>query len=740
MTALNKRVKKVILKKEKPAGSIDIYPLLAGFSLAFVAAGAQWADCSLYALALVLAAAEKDSLKKPAMATGAMVRYVIMGTAGRQTLPYLIAVAVYISVFNAVKREKTALLAGLTLLFAGKVIAAGGMGGLPVAVYTLLEAWAVWGLVSVMENCTALYNPEGRLSAVDYFTLQTGAAVVVFSLSGADSYLVYPGRRLALGAAWLYLKRGAVTYSLMALVCGMLYLADKSRFAQLFLSFGAVWAAGAVAGEKSNLRLYGAAGAASLVANLVFLPRLGGFQVIGTVIFSLVFYILIPCASDFGKVKKPELFTAEKDYRQLIASVKKLEESLNFLGSCAIDISRLNEKNLSSPSLEEAVAEEVCRDCRHFPHCWQEKYSYTAAQFARYAKGFSWRSETGFEMGFYSQCVQIEKLKKSFEENSRLLLSKKYILQSRKNNQKLLQASFMSIAARVGELIHRNQTSCMVNSSVTMRLDSFLSSLDIMPSYCLCTRNPDRAAIAVLQQITEKQVYKILQKLESLYGRKFSVLPREKQGTEYIYSFFATPAYGFSHREKNLPYRDINGDCSLIVPVEDRLYVLLSDGMGTGAAAAAESKTVTAMARSLLTAGVGPGNTLDIVNLAMNLRGSGEGGATLDILTVSLADGAAALYKAGGASTIVINEKEINRYAEDSLPLGVVKDVKYSVQEFTLGHGDTVIMMTDGVGGISRNVQNLYSQSCREIASYILNENKTMDDKTALVIRLEKAV
>ena len=70
----------------------------------------------------------------------------------------------------------------------------------------------------------------------------------------------------------------------------------------------------------------------------------------------------------------------------------------------------------------------------------------------------------------------------------------------------------------------------------------------------------------------------------------------------------------------------------------------------------------------------------------------------------------------------------------------MVKDVKYSVQEFTLGPGDTVIMMTDGVGGISRNVQNLYSQPCREIASYILNENKTMDDKTALVIRLEKAV
>ena len=64
--------------------------------------------------------------------------------------------------------------------------------------------------------------------------------------------------------------------------------------------------------------------------------------------------------------------------------------------------------------------------------------------------------------------------------------------------------------------------------------------------------------------------------------------------------------------------------------------------------------------------------------------------------------------------------------------------VRTRQEEFVLNSGDTVIMMSDGVGNISSNIRNLYDASCEEIAKFAINENKVMDDKTVIVIRLKK--
>ena len=732
MATVNSKRKNIMRHTEKKSIIADFPVIVVCAVTGFISAKAVWADISLAVCGLLLTAAQPEQDKKAAAGAGYIFSLLILTVRNTFYLPYMVSAIVYITFYTALKKEKVALAFSAVFLAVTKaVVVSTGRYGL---VFAAAESAALLRLAGVLENCRDLYNPYSWPDIADSLLLVAGGMVVVLSLSGADSRIVYPGAALCLGTSLMFCRNSSVYYGLLALICCFISLADKSAFCPLFISFGAVWAV-SVYTDSSHGPVCPVALVAAVILNIAFLPLTENFTIIGTVLMALVFFVVMPVIIPFRRRENLPPVYAEKGSRQLISDMQKLEKSLNYLGSCAIDISKVTQGE-EKLSLEDMVAEDVCRSCSHSAYCWQEKYSYTAQQFSKYAKSLRWRGENGFEMGFYSQCVQIEKIKKSFEENSRILLSKRYIQQSQKNNQHLLQSAFMAVAARVGDLIHNSRTGSMVNASVTAGLDSFLQSIDAKYSYCLCTQNPDRATVAMLQPADDGMLYRIAVKLESLYNGRFTCGKEEKQGSEYIYSFYSTPALDYTAGERNIAYRQTNGDSSMVIQQEDRLYVLLSDGMGTGPSAAAESRTVTAMAQSLAGACISPGNMLDIVNLAMNLRGSGEGGATLDMLCVNLADGKAVLLKAGASSTIVINENEISRYSGDSLPLGVVKDVKYHSSEFVLRSGDTVIMMTDGVGEISSNVQNMYSQSCDEIASYVINENKTMDDKTAIVLKL----
>jgi len=736
MTAVSEKSKKIPKIHKNFIKSTDPTKLIISLFLAVSRSNAQWADIPLTFMALVVIASCKDMLYKAVMSAGAVASLAVLSVGNVYYLPYMLGCILYITCFNYTG-EKLRLAGGTGIFAAAKAVLFCISRPFRYTIYMLLECGAIYRLKGIIRSAGDLPRMTDSFSLDDVITLLISALTMTVVLSAFDSLWLYTGAACALTVSWLYCRQNKFFYSITGLLCTFFSLLDKNNFALLLVCATGVWLAGAIYSEKTSPLIYPAVIITAMGLNIAFLPQLGGFAVTGTALGALTVYTVMPKLMQMPKTEKPEFFSREKDYRQLMLGVKKLENSLNYLGNCAIDISSLNEKNLTGQSLEDMVAEDVCRKCEMSSHCWQEKYSYTAQQFAKYAKSMQWANEKGFDMGFYSQCIQIEKLKKSFEENSRLMISRKYTMQSQKNNQKLLQSAFMSIAAAIGDLAHYNRSSRLVNSSITMQTDKLLESLSIPHSYCLCSQNPDKATFATTDSLPESRMYKIKFKLEQLYGEKFTDGEVEIQGNELLYTFYAKPFFTCEHRVKASAFRQVNGDAYEIMTIGNMLYVLLSDGMGTGASAAAESRTVLEMTKSLLNAQTGILNTVNIVNLAMNLRGGSESGASLDILAVDLYTGKATLTKAGAGVTAVLSGENLTRYYKDSLPLGVVKDTKTAVDEFTLKAGDTVVMMSDGVGNISSNIRNMYDTGCEEIARYVLNENKTMDDKTAIVLRLK---
>lgn len=144
--------------------------------------------------------------------------------------------------------------------------------------------------------------------------------------------------------------------------------------------------------------------------------------------------------------------------------------------------------------------------------------------------------------------------------------------------------------------------------------------------------------------------------------------------------------------------RGENGDTWWLGNIRGGRYLAaLSDGMGHGKAARRESTQTVTLLRLCLEAGYTRQQTLTAVNGMMLLAGRGERFSTVDLLTIDLWTGHAALDKLGAASTRLLRGRCMTELTGDALPLGILEEVDARSNLIRLQSGDELVLMTDGV-------------------------------------------
>ena len=184
-----------------------------------------------------------------------------------------------------------------------------------------------------------------------------------------------------------------------------------------------------------------------------------------------------------------------------------------------------------------------------------------------------------------------------------------------------------------------------------------------------------------------------------------------------------------------------NGDrCMWFAGTECKYYVLLCDGMGTGAEAAREARTVGNMLRKLLSAGYPAEAALRSVNSLCALQGK-AGAVTVDLAELQLDTGRAAIYKWGAAPSYVISRGEPIKIGTATPPPGLsVTDGRETVERLSLRRGETLVLLSDGAGGeesLRRHWMD-FSSPAGELAAKILQSSQSADadDATVAVVRL----
>lgn len=171
----------------------------------------------------------------------------------------------------------------------------------------------------------------------------------------------------------------------------------------------------------------------------------------------------------------------------------------------------------------------------------------------------------------------------------------------------------------------------------------------------------------------------------------------------------------------------------------NRHYLLLCDGMGTGEAAARDSRETVDLLRSFLEGGFPAEAALRSFNSLCTLTGSG-GMATADLLELDLRTGKAALYKWGAAVSYQIIGGQLRRIGTAGAPPGLSQQARESVDRLSLGGGEALIMLSDGAGaeGLVRSQWTAPNLSAGEMAAAILEQGvQRGDDATVAVVRLQ---
>ncbi|OEF95769.1 stage II sporulation protein E [Desulfuribacillus alkaliarsenatis] len=210
--------------------------------------------------------------------------------------------------------------------------------------------------------------------------------------------------------------------------------------------------------------------------------------------------------------------------------------------------------------------------------------------------------------------------------------------------------------------------------------------------------------------------------------------------------------YGFVSIGKGGTF--VSGDSYEGIDLGNGKYVLaISDGMGNGQRAREESQAAIKLLKTLLQAGLTEDTAIKTINAALMLRSSEEMFATLDLAFINLFTGETKFMKVGSSPSFIKTGKDVEIVNGRSLPVGILHEIQYSLEQRVLKQGDYILMVSDGILDSIRHVNDkedwlrriLLQISCddpQEIADVIVekvlrfNENEVIDDTTILVAKI----
>jgi len=591
----------------------------------------------------------------------------------------------------------------------------------------------------VAEGAEILKSSKEQLSPAQLFSAACALIVLAASVGGISIYGLNFSVTMMFAAALYFMMQSNIVLSMLAFICMSLAVCQDKNFSFLFTGFLVIYLGSSTMTNKSAKGCVYTVLIAFAVS-ILFLTKFNSFVFLAVTAASVAAAFTADKFATPSKAAVSDDATGEKDYIRLSQQIEKLNRCFNFLGHTVIDISNLVAKDDIPNDAGDIAAQKLCRRCKNNTLCWQQHYDHTQKQFSACVRRLQKGEKAEFDSLFLSRCIKSEELEHQLEEAVRLENARRLICRSGVHNQKILQNQFLVIARVLGDITRQTARKGIVNTAYTYKISSYVASVGIAAEYSVCYQNTSKCVIAAKDEIDGGQLEAVRIKLEKIYGEKFAPAEQEKVEGSTVYTFRQVPLYCCEIGTGSTSRYSVCGDICESFSNGEYTYIMLADGMGTGSFAAAESRTAAAMLKSLLMSDVNAETAIELVNTALNLKGTGQSCVALDILRVDLFGGNCTIYKAGAAASILLDRGKTNRLYKDSLPVGILKDIKIAKAEFVLENGGTVIMMSDGVNMDERLIQKIQIMhsrlSAEETAHMITDRQDNTDDATAVVMKL----
>ena len=194
-----------------------------------------------------------------------------------------------------------------------------------------------------------------------------------------------------------------------------------------------------------------------------------------------------------------------------------------------------------------------------------------------------------------------------------------------------------------------------------------------------------------------------------------------------------------------------SGDNHMVLESENgKIYMMISDGMGSGEKACRDSEDVLDLMEKLIEAGYGAEVAANLVNATLLAMGEAGNMSTLDICEIDRYNGLCAFTKIGAASSFIKRDRMVEQITASTLPLGIQKKMDCAISKRFLKDGDYIFLLSDGIidameeygegEDLGEVISNMGQKNPKELAEvllrYVLKKSKgrIRDDMTILTM------
>lgn len=404
------------------------------------------------------------------------------------------------------------------------------------------------------------------------------------------------------------------------------------------------------------------------------------------------------------------------------------------------------------------AAERVCRRCKQSSRCWSKDYMTTATAMNDAARKMMERRKLvkeDFPPYFLGSCLRPDQFTLAANEELKALLYRRQYRERLRESQNMLFNQYDDMAEILKSIATELGSEISGSPLVERKLQKYLKSLDIDALTSVFRDRRGRLHIEIkggrLSPITNGK--DSLEKLSLVTGTRLCEeigTPGTKGKVVLMEAEPLAASVGISSARKK--GEQVSGDRGTYFKTEDgMLFVILSDGCGTGQAAAKESGGALKILERFLCAGIDAELALKVLNSVMLLRNNdGTQFTTIDLLCLDLFSGEAKIIKYGAAPSYIKRADVVTRIECETLAAGLYLEGVKSPEStrLLLKEGDFVIVASDGVATalddewLKKSAADYEGGSARELSLKILEEAIKKygqeDDMTVLTILLQK--
>ena len=398
----------------------------------------------------------------------------------------------------------------------------------------------------------------------------------------------------------------------------------------------------------------------------------------------------------------------------------------------------------------------VCENCDKNKNCVKRKYDKEQALYKMVEIGFAKGKLTLIDLPRELGDVCAKPSEILYCVNKLLAGYRNYRLERKNANigRELLSQEAGGVAEILSGLALESSATLSFQSKLEKTISENLFKAGYGVSELLVYGEGDNLSVSMILTMSVFSVVGLERILSKTLNRPMALCDKNNILEDKVYLVFKYQApydavFGVSKITKENSFA--SGDTYSVMKIsEDKFLVALSDGMGSGENAEKISSTALSLIESFYKAGLSSNLILNTVNKLLSLNQE-ENFTALDISVIDLKTCQADFIKYGSPYGFIIGDNGIKIVEGNSLPLGILNELKPAVCHTDLKEENTLLFLSDGVsdafGSSSEVIEYLRSVPClnpQSLADGILNKaveknnGSPNDDMTALAVRIYK--